>query len=107
MSCIALPQDGDPALLPYLAARCSDGAITISLVSAEASRKKLMRLGKSALPDCDVTITPNVFRNQVIADWKATIGAGIAVAAACGHCTDRTQAKYGRVQHGRRRRARC
>jgi hypothetical protein len=92
------------AAASYLAARCSDGAITISLVSPEASRKKLMRLGKIALPDCDVTITPNVFRNQVIADWKATVGAGIAVAAACGHCTDRTQAKYGRVQHGRRRR---
>ena len=87
----------------YLAARCSDGPITVSLVSKEASRKKLMRLGKVALPDCDVTITPNVFRNQAIADWKATVGAGIAVAAACGHCTDRTQAKYGRVVHGRRR----
>jgi len=63
-----------------------------------------MRLGKIALPDCTMIITPNVFRNQAIADWKATVGAGIAVAAACGHCTDRTQAKYGRVQHGRRRR---
>lgn len=96
------PSDG--AAASYLAARCGDGAITISLVSEDASRKKLMRLGKIALPDCTMIITPNVFRNQAIADWKATVGAGIAVAAACGHCTDRTQAKYGRVQHGRRRR---
>jgi len=87
----------------YLAARCGDGAIVISLVAKEASRKKLMRLGQIALPGSDVTITPNVFRNQAIADWKATVGAGIAVAAACGHCTERTQAKYGYVQHGRRR----
>ena len=92
---------GAPA--SYLAARCGDGAIVISLVAKEASRKKLMRLGQIALPGSDVTITPNVFRNQAIADWKATVGAGIAVAAACGHCTERTQAKYGYVQHGRRR----
>jgi hypothetical protein len=92
---------GDAA--SYLAARCGDGAIVISLVAKEASRKKLMRLGQIALPGCDVTITPNVFRNQAIADWKATVGAGIAVAAVCGHCTERTQAKYGYVQHGRRR----
>ena len=69
------------AAASYLAARCGDGAITISLVSEDASRKKLMRLGKIALPDCTMIITPNVFRNQAIADWKATVGAGIAGAA--------------------------
>src|SRR5260221_7426332 len=30
-------------------------------------------------------------------------GGGEDVAAAAGHCTDRTQAHYGRVQHGRKR----
>jgi hypothetical protein len=88
----------------YLAERCGGGLLVVSLHAKEASRKKLLRLGKLALPGLQVNITPNVFRNQVIADFKATLGAGVAVAAACGHCTDRTQAKYGLVQHGRRRR---
>ncbi|MBR0994531.1 hypothetical protein JQ580_27825 [Bradyrhizobium japonicum] len=88
----------------YLAERCDGEGLVVSLHSKDASRKKLLRLGKIALPGCHVNITPYVFRNQVIADLKATLGAGVAVAAACGHCTDRTQAKYGRVQHGRRRR---
>jgi hypothetical protein len=88
----------------YLAERCGRDVLVVSLHSKEASRKKLLRLGKLALPDLQVNITPYVFRNQVIADFKATVGAGVAVAAACGHCTERTQAKYGLVQHGRRRR---
>jgi hypothetical protein len=93
---------GGPAA--YLAARCAGGRTVVSLASKDASRKKLLRLGKIALPDCDVNITPYVCRNQVIADYKVTLGAGVAVAAAAGHCTDRTQAKYGYVQNGRRRR---
>jgi hypothetical protein len=92
------------AAASYLAARCGADVMVVSLDSKEASRKRLLRLGKAALPGCDVNITPYVFRNQVIADFKATIGAGAGVAAACGHCTDRTQARYGYVQHGRRRR---
>jgi hypothetical protein len=88
----------------YLAERCEGEVLVVSLHSKDGSRKKLLRLGKIALPGCHVNVTPYVFRNQVIADLKATLGAGVAVAAACGHCTDRTQAKYGRVQHGRRRR---
>jgi len=48
-------------------------------------------------------ITAYVIRNQIIADLKATIGAGATVAAASGQCTDRTQSDYGRVEHGRRR----
>ena len=92
------------AAAAYLAARCGAGVMVVSLDSKEASRKRLLRLGKIALPGCNVNITPYVFRNQVIADFKATVGAGAAVAAACGHCTDRTQAGYGYVQHGRRRR---
>jgi hypothetical protein len=92
------------AVASYLAARCGSEVLVVSLRAKDASRKKLLRLGKIALPDCDVNITPYVFRNQVIADFKVTLGAGVAVAAACGHCTDRTQSKYGLVQHGRRRR---
>ncbi len=92
------------AAASYLAARCGSEVLVVRLHSKDASRKKLLRLGKLALPDCGVNITPYVFRNQVIADFKATVGAGVAVAAACGHCTERTQAKYGLVQHGRRRR---
>ena len=93
---------GGPA--SYLAERCGGDVLVVTLHSKEASCKKLLRLGKLALPDLQVNITPYVFRNQVIADFKATVGAGVAVAAACGHCTERTQAKYGLVQHGRRRR---
>ncbi|MDN4986313.1 hypothetical protein QY049_24465 [Bradyrhizobium sp. WYCCWR 13022] len=88
----------------YLAERCEGEVLVVSLHSKDGSRKKLLRLGKIALPGCLVNITPYVCRHQIIADLKATLGAGVAVAAACGHCTDRTQAKYGRVQHGRRRR---
>jgi hypothetical protein len=90
----------------YLAERCtaSGGRMVITLQSKDASRKKLARLGVAALPDCDVRITPYVCRHQVIADIKATRGAGGDVAAAAGHCTDRTQSKYGRVVHGRKRR---
>jgi hypothetical protein len=92
------------AAASYLAARCGADVMVVSLDAKEASRKRLLRLGKTALPGCDVNITPYVFRNQVIADFKATVGAGVDVAAACGHCTERTQARYGYVQHGRRRR---
>jgi hypothetical protein len=92
------------AAASYLAARCDTGVMVVSLDAKEKSRKRLLRLGKTALPGCDVNITPYVFRNQVIADFKATVGAGAGVAAACGHCTERTQARYGYVQHGRRRR---
>jgi hypothetical protein len=92
------------AAASYLAARCGADVMVVSLDGKEASRKRLLRLGKTALPGCDANITPYVFRNQVIADFKATVGAGAGVAAACGHCTERTQAGYGYVQHGRRRR---
>lgn len=95
---------GGPAA--YLAERCAavGGRMVITLNSKDASRKKLARLGGVALPDCAVTITPYVFRHQVVADLKATLGAGGDVAAAAGHCTDRSQSHYGRVEHGRKRR---
>jgi hypothetical protein len=89
----------------YLATRCADsgGRLVISVHSKNASRKKLWRLGRIALPECGVSITPNVCRHQVIADFKVTLGAGASVAAAAGQSTDRTQAKYGNVSHGRKR----
>jgi hypothetical protein len=95
---------GGPAT--YLAARCDDdgGRMVITIRSKDAQRKKLARLGEIALPEHGVTITTYVCRHQVIADLKATFGGGGDVAAAASHCTDRTQAKYGRVEHGRKRR---
>ncbi|MDO8875431.1 MAG: hypothetical protein Q8M24_16170 [Pseudolabrys sp.] len=95
---------GGPAA--YLAARCfaAGGRMVIANGSKNAARKRLYNLGKIALPDNDEAITPFVFRHQVMADLKATLGAGRAVAAAAGHCTDRTQSEYGRVENGRRRR---
>jgi hypothetical protein len=54
------------------------------------------------LPEVGVAITPYVLRHQRLADLKATFGAGEVVASAAGHSTDRTQAKYGSVQHGRK-----
>lgn len=93
---------GAPA---YLAQRCagSGGGIVVSLPGKNKCRMKLRALGRAALPGCNVGITPYVFREQVVADFKATLGAGADVAAACGHCTDRTQSQYGRVEHGRKR----
>jgi len=94
---------GGPAA--HLAARCSaHGARLAITVARNAHRKMLDQLGRIALPECDVTITANVCRSQVIADLKATWGAGAEVAAAAGHCTDRTQSRYGHVAHGRKRR---
>lgn len=88
----------------FLAERCSaaGGQFIISTHSKNAVRKALRLLGLRAFPELADTITPCVLRNQVIADLKVTFGGG-AEAAAAGHCTDRTQAYYGRVQHGRKR----
>lgn len=94
---------GGPAA--YLAELCaaSGGRLVVSLCSTSPMRKALARFARRALPEVRAKITPYVFRHQVIADLKATLGAGAEVAAAAGHCTDRTQARYGRVQHGRKR----
>ena len=93
------------AAAAYLAARCADagGQIVVSISSKNAFRKRLARLGQHALPEYNVVITPYVCRDQAIADFKVTLGAGAAVAAAAGQSTDRTQAKYGNVSHGRKR----
>jgi hypothetical protein len=91
------------AAAAYLALRCDSagGKLVVSISSQNAFRKKLGRLGKHPLPKYDVEVTPYVLRDQAI---KATLGAGVAVAAAAGQCTDRTQSKYGNAADGRKRR---
>lgn len=100
----------DPRLLGaaarHLAARCevAGGSIVVSTGSKNAVRKALGRLGSEALPEIgEVVITPYVLRHQLLADLKAIFGGGEQVAAAAGHCTDRTQARYGHGRLGRRR----
>jgi hypothetical protein len=90
----------------YLAQRCAaaGGRMVVSMREKDHARRKLKSLGQIALPECDVTITPYVFREQIIADLKVTFGAGAVVAAAAGQGNDRTQAFYGCAQHGRKRR---
>lgn len=89
----------------FLAGRCeaAGGLIIISTPSKNAFRKALEDLGRRALPGIRTTITAYVCRQQLLADLKATLGAGGKVAAAAGHCTDRTQSRYGYVQNGRKR----
>lgn len=94
---------GGPAA--HLALRCGAlGGRMMPSVPENAHRKRLEDLGKDALPGCEVTITPYVCRTQLIADLKATFGAGAEVAAAAGQSTDRTQSRYGYAAHGRKRR---
>ncbi len=87
----------------YLAELCTaaGGCVLISVENKNAMRKALARLGRKVFPKFRGTITPYVIRNQVIADLKATVGAGGTVAESAGQCTDRTQSHYGRVEHGR------
>lgn len=82
--------------------RRNGGKAVVSLGSTNPMRKALAKLGHRVLGDT-VVVTGYLFRHQYLADLKATVGAGTEVAAAAGHCTDRTQARYGRVEHGRRR----
>jgi hypothetical protein len=93
---------GGPA--SFLAERClaEGGRRVVSTVSKDAVRNALKRLGKRALPEIEVEITPNVLRHQKIADLKATFGRGAEVPAGAGQGTDRTRAKYGSLQHGRK-----
>jgi hypothetical protein len=95
--------EGGPAA--FLAELCdaAGGHIVVSMRATNPMRKSLGKLGREAFPGIKVVITPNVIRAQLIADLKATTGAGEQVAAAAGHSTDRTQARYGRVEHGRKR----
>ncbi|WMT73461.1 hypothetical protein [Bradyrhizobium sp. Ash2021] len=79
--------------------------MVVSTKSKNAVRKALAKLGSKALPELgdDVLITPYVLRHQIIADIKTTFGGGEEVAAAAGQGTDRTQAHYADIKHGRKR----
>jgi hypothetical protein len=100
----------DPVLIggaaQHLADKCisASGRTIVSTPSKNAVRKALEDLATRALPEVSDTMTPSVCRHQIIADLKTTLGGGEMVAAAAGHSTDRTQARYGNVQHGRMRR---
>ncbi|WLA74061.1 hypothetical protein QIH77_02150 [Bradyrhizobium diazoefficiens] len=88
----------------FLAARCRLSAnhrIVVSIASKDAVRKAINRLGGDAFGELTVSIAANTIRHQVLADLKVTFGAGEIVATAAGHSTERTQARYGAVQHGR------
>lgn len=88
----------------FLAGLCqaAGGCVIVSAPSKNAFRKALEDLGRKALPGITTTISAYVCRQQLLADLKVTFGAGGKVAAAAGHCTDRTQSRYGYVQNGRK-----
>lgn len=99
----------DPTVGPgparYLAALCSaaGGHLVVSMAGTNPMRKALGRLGRAVFPELQgVVISAYVCKHQLLADLKATVGAGGEVASAAGHITDRTQAGYGRVEYGRR-----
>jgi hypothetical protein len=101
---IRLDSRNDNPAIAYLANLCrrNGGKVVVSLGSTNPMRKALAKLGHKVLGDA-IVVTGYLFRHQYVADLKSTVGAGTEVAAAAGHCTDRTQARYGRVEHGRRR----
>lgn len=101
---VRLDAKSDYAPVAHLVRLCraKGGSTVVSLTNTNTLRKALKRLGHRALGDA-VTVTGYLFRHQYIADLKSTVGAGVVVASAAGHCSDRTQARYGRVEHGRRR----
>jgi hypothetical protein len=95
---------GEPAR--YLAARCKAAGDTIVICtkSKNAVRKAMAKIGKRALPELgNVMLTPYVFRHQLIADFKKTLGGGEDVAAAAGQGTDSTQSHYAGAAYGRKR----
>lgn len=94
---------GEPAC--FLGARCDEvgGKLVVSTPTTNPTRKAVEALGRKALPEISVRITPSVARHQILADLKATFGSGEQVTTAAGHCTDRTDSKYGYIQHGRKR----
>jgi LPS sulfotransferase NodH len=103
---IRLCADAAHPAVQHLVQRCRAArgrTIVVALDGTNGVRKALEKLGRRALGDGTPKLTGYVFRHQAIADYKKTFGAGALVAAAAGHCTDRTQSHYGRVEHGRRR----
>ena len=92
---IKVRADSPNPAVRHLVQRCRTSrnrAIAVALKNTNAMRKALGRLrGSSALGPDAPKVTGYLYRNQVIADYKATLGAGGAVAGAAGHCTDRTE----------------
>lgn len=89
----------------YLAELSADagGELIVSISNKNRLRKALEQLGRHAFPEIeDVVICANTIRHQLLADLKKSVGGGEDVAAAAGHSTDRTQARYGRAEHGRK-----
>ena len=93
---------GPSAYLAELSADAGDELI-VSISNKNRMRKALEQLGRRAFPQIeDVVISANTIRHQLMADLKQTVGGGEQVAAAAGHSTDRTQARYGRSEYGRK-----
>jgi hypothetical protein len=94
-------REGGPAAA-HLSRRCDEegGSFHVTVYSADALRKAVERAGRKA--EVGVTVTPYLFRAQWAADAKATFGSGGEVAGGMGHCTDKTQHRYGNVRHGRK-----
>lgn len=97
---VDIVRGGAPA--QHLAELCnrSSGKVMLTVSSVGALRKSVARAGKRA--KMPTPISPYTFRHQFVADAKATLGAGAAVAAGAGHSSVRSQSRYGRVEHGRR-----
>jgi hypothetical protein len=103
---IRLCADAAHPAVDHLVQRCRAAkghTVVVALDGTNGMRKALEKLGRRALGEGAPKLTGYVFRHQAIADYKKTFGAGALVALAAGHCTDRTQSHYGRVEHGRRR----
>ncbi|MCC5611821.1 hypothetical protein LC612_35085 [Nostoc sp. CHAB 5834] len=96
---IAIAEGGAPAA--YLAGLCEEAGSAIEIVveSTEGLRKAVGRIAKAAGFSC---ISPTSFRAQWMADGKVTLANAEMVAAGAGHCSIRSQSRYGRAEHGRR-----
>lgn len=104
---VSLDPDLAGSAAAYLADLCRRRPgvrIPIETPSTNLFHKALLQLGTKTFPGLGINVTAYLIRAQVVADLKATFGAGGMVAVLCGHGTDRTQSKYGRVEHGRQRR---
>lgn len=101
-SAVKIDVAAEGPIAEYLAHRCREqgGQFVVHVASSGAVAKAIKRVGRRAFPD-GPAITPYVFRSQRLADAKAAFGAGGKTALAGGHCTDRTQSRYGNIAFGR------
>ena len=86
----------------FLEAFClaSGGSCTVHVYDESDFRRQIIELGGRAVPKIKGAISPITYRQQGLADFKKTFGAGEKVAAVAGHSTDRPQARYGNWAHG-------